>query len=82
MNQNDILNGLADILFEVAEVDPASVALDSTLDGDLDIDSLLMVEVTVAAEEKFGVVIADEDLSTFKTVGDLVRHISQQFALA
>jgi len=43
---------------------------------DLDVDSLSMVEVAMAAEEKFGVKIPDEELPKLKTVGDAVNYIS------
>ncbi len=36
-----------------------------------------MVEVVVAAEEKFGVKIPDEDVKSLKTVGDAVSYIQR-----
>ena len=42
---------------------------------DLDVDSLSMVEVAMAAEEKFGVKIPDDELPKLKTVGDAVSYI-------
>ncbi|MCK9898508.1 MULTISPECIES: acyl carrier protein [Parafrankia] len=77
MSQADILAGLAAILEEVAGVDPADVTADKTFIDDLDVDSLSMVEVVVAAEEKFGVKIPDEDVKTLKTVGDAVSYIQR-----
>ncbi|MEX5631725.1 acyl carrier protein [Parafrankia sp. FMc2] len=77
MSQADILSGLAAILEEVAGVDPADVTADKTFIDDLDVDSLSMVEVVVAAEEKFGVKIPDEDVKTLKTVGDAVSYIQR-----
>ncbi|WP_018504673.1 acyl carrier protein [Parafrankia discariae] len=77
MSQTDILAGLAEILEEVAGVDPADVTADKTFIDDLDVDSLSMVEVVVAAEEKFGVKIPDEDVKTLKTVGDAVSYIQR-----
>lgn len=43
---------------------------------DLDIDSLLMVEITVAVEDRFEVQIPDERSAELKTVGDLVGYIA------
>jgi acyl carrier protein len=45
---------------------------------DLDVDSLSMVEVVVAAEERFGVKIPDEQVTELKTVGDAVNFIVSQ----
>jgi acyl carrier protein len=77
MSQTDVLAGLAEILEEVAGVDPADVTPEKTFIDDLDVDSLSMVEVVVAAEEKFGVKIPDDDVKTLKTVGDAVSYIQK-----
>jgi acyl carrier protein len=73
----DILAGLAVILEEVAGVDPADVTPEKTFIDDLDVDSLSMVEVVVAAEEKFAVKIPDDDVKSLKTVGDAVSYIQR-----
>jgi acyl carrier protein len=75
MSQNDIIGGLAEILEEVAGVNPAEVTPEKTFIDDLDVDSLSMVEVVVAAEEKFDVKIPDEDVKGLRTVGDAVSYI-------
>ena len=49
--QQEILSGLAEIVNEVAGVPAADVQLEKSFVDDLDIDSLSMVEVVVAAEE-------------------------------
>ncbi len=71
------LSGLAEIVNEVAGVPVDSVQLDKAFTDDLDIDSLSMVEVVVAAEEKFGVKIPDDDVKDLRTVGDAVNYIAQ-----
>lgn len=77
---DDIRNGLAEILKEVADVDPANVSPEKSFVDDLDVDSLSMVEVALAAEEKFGVKIPDEELSNLRTVGDAVKYIESHEA--
>ena len=71
----EIRAGLAEILNEVADVDTADVTDDKSFTDDLDVDSLSMVEVAMAAEEKFGVKIPDDELPKLKTVGDAVSYI-------
>jgi acyl carrier protein len=73
----EILSGLAEIVNEVAGVPAADVQLDKSFTDDLDIDSLSMVEVVVAAEEKFNVKIPDDDVKNLKTVGDAVGYIAK-----
>ncbi|MDH6132240.1 acyl carrier protein [Kitasatospora sp. MAA4] len=75
MTTEEIHEGLAAILQEVAGNDPAEIQLDKSFANDLDVDSLLLVEVVVAAEERFGVSISEDDLKEGSTVGDLVRSI-------
>lgn len=74
-SESDILQGLAEILNEVAGVDTALVTPEKSFIDDLDVDSLSMVEVVVAAEEKFEVRIPDDDVKNLRTVGDAVNYI-------
>jgi acyl carrier protein len=71
----DIVAGLASVLEEVAGTPIDKVVPEAAFEKDLDIDSLTMVEVVVACEEKFGVRIPDEALETMTTVGDAVAYI-------
>jgi acyl carrier protein len=75
LSQEEILEGLAEIVNEVAGIDASEVQLDKSFTGDLDVDSLTMVEVVVAAEEKFGVKIPDDAVKDLSTVGDAVGFI-------
>lgn len=72
---DEIREGLASILNEVADVAPDDVSDEKSFTDDLDVDSLSMVEVAMAAEEKFGVKIPDDELPKLKTVGDAVNYI-------
>lgn len=72
---DEVRSGLASILEEVADVSPDDVSDDKSFVDDLDVDSLSMVEVAMAAEEKWGVKIPDEELPKLKTVGDAVNYI-------
>jgi acyl carrier protein len=71
----EIREGLAKILNDVADVAPGDVQDDKSFVDDLDVDSLSMVEVAMAAEEEFGVKIPDDELPKLKTVGDAVKYI-------
>ena len=75
MTRDEISAGLAEILEEVAGVSPADVSEEKSFTEDLDVDSLSMVEVVVAAEERFDVKIPDEDVKNLKTVGDATSYI-------
>ena len=72
----EILEGLATIVNEVAGVPVEDVQPDKSFVDDLDIDSLSMVEVVMAAEDKWGVKIPDSEVKNLKTVGDAVTYIA------
>ena len=72
----DVMAGLIEVLDEVAGTPADKVTLEATFLDDLDIDSLTMVEIVVACEERFGVRIPDEALENLKTVGDAVTFIA------
>jgi len=72
----EILEGLATIVNEVAGVPVEDVQTDKSFVDDLDIDSLSMVEVVMAAEDKWGVKIPDSEVKNLKTVGDAVSFIA------
>ena len=77
MTQEEILTGLGEIIDEVAGVPAEEVTPEKSFVDDLDIDSLSMVEVVVAAEERFGVKIPDDDVKGLRTVGDAVSYIEK-----
>ena len=60
---------------EEARVDPDAVTMEAELSGDLGINSLELADLVYLCEEKFNVVIDDEDLHNFITVGDVVRYL-------
>ena len=70
------LEGLAAIVNEVAGTPIEDITPDKSFVDDLDIDSLSMVEVVMACEDKFGVKIPDDQVKNLKTVGDAVSFIS------
>ena len=75
MTEQEIQTGLGEIVDEVAGVPADEVTPDKSFDDDLDIDSLSMVEIAVAAQDKFGVEIPDDELKNLKTVKDVIDYV-------
>ena len=75
LTEQEILDGLGEIIDEVAGVPADQVTPDKTFVDDLDIDSLSMVEIAVAAQDKFGVEIPDDQLKDLKTVQDVIDYV-------
>jgi acyl carrier protein len=80
MPQDQVFAGIAEILVAVAGVDQADITPGTSLTGDLGIDSLTMMEVVVAAEDRFGLLIDDDAWPRFTTVLDAARYIEQASA--
>ena len=77
MTQEEILAGLSEIIDEIAGVPADEVTPEKTFVDDLDIDSLSMVEIAVAAQDKFGVEIPDDQLKDLKTVQDVINYVER-----
>ena len=63
------------IVVDTLNCDADKVTIDASLTDDLQADSLDAVELNMAFEDKFGITIADEDLGTLKTVGDIFNYL-------
>jgi acyl carrier protein len=77
MTDLEILEGLGEIVEEIAGVPAADVTPNKSFVDDLDIDSLSMVEIAVAAQDKFGVEIPDDQLKDLTTVQDVVAFVGK-----
>jgi acyl carrier protein len=77
MTEQEILAGLGEIIDEIAGVPADQVTPDKSFVDDLDIDSLSMVEIAVAAQDKFGVEIPDDELKNLRTVQDVVLFVQR-----
>jgi acyl carrier protein len=73
--QEEIRASLASIVNEIAGVPAEDVVADKSFTEDLDVDSLSMVEIVVAAEERLGVSISDDAAGQMKTVGDVIDYV-------
>ena len=54
-------------------IEDSKVTMESKLEEDLEIDSLGIVEVVMAFEDEFNIVIDDEELTDVRTVGEAVN---------
>ena len=70
---------LKEVFVDTLNCDADKVTM-ASLTEDLQADSLDAVELNMAFEEKFGVTIADEDLGTLKTVGDIFNYLAARAA--
>lgn len=73
-----IFDKLKALIAEQLSVDPADITLEATFVDDLGVDSLDLVELSMALEEEFGIEeMSEEDMANIKTVGDLVEYLAK-----
>ena len=66
---------LKEYLVNELRVDADKVTMEAELVADLGINSLELADLVLLCEDKFDVVIDDEELGNFKTVGDVIRYL-------
>lgn len=66
---------IRDLLAKQLKLKPEKITMESTISGDLEADSIDILELLMTLEEENGIVIPDEKLAGFKTVGDIVRYL-------
>ena len=71
---------LKSLLVEELNVEESAITMDAELANDLGVNSLELADLILLCEEKFNLVIDDEDLHTFITVGDVVNYLDENYA--
>ncbi len=66
------------IIVDLLGVDPDKVTMDARFREDLEADSLDLVELIMALEDKFDAEIPDEDAQNITTVGEAVKYIEER----
>lgn len=70
-----VFEDVRDVVVEQLSVSPDSVKLDSKIVEDLGADSLDVVELVMALEEKFDVEIPDSEAEKLVSIQDVVSYI-------
>jgi len=74
---SDVFKDVKEIIVEQLGLDEDAVTMESRFREDLEADSLDIVELIMAFEDKFGGEISDEDAQSIVTVGDVVKFIEK-----
>ena len=80
LGPDEVFRILRERLAEILEIDEDRITLDSSFAGDLDADSLALIELVEALEEELGertvgFSIDDEDLGELHTVREAVDYV-------
>lgn len=68
---------LRDVIAEELDVEAAEVTAESSFIDDLGADSLDLFELVMSIEDAFGVSIPNEELSSIKTVQDVLDYAAK-----
>ena len=71
---------LQDLAGEILGVDPDQVQLDKSFARDLAADSLDLVELIAAVEDKYSVELPESELEKMKVIGDLWKFLEEKSA--
>ncbi len=74
----EIEKGVKDIIVDLLQVDRDQITLATRFREDLKADSLDLVELIQAIEEKFHGDISDEEAQKITTVGEAVKYIDER----
>ena len=75
MAETDTFTEIKTIIVDLLGAEESKVTSDARFREDLEADSLDLVELIMAFEEKFGGEISDEDAQKITTVGQAVEYI-------
>ena len=78
IRRNVMFENLKKFLVDELHVKAEGITMEAELSGDLGINSLELADLVYLCEEKFNVVIDDDELNNFVTVGDVVRYLETQ----
>jgi acyl carrier protein len=71
---------LQDLAGEILGVDPDQVQMDKSFQRDLAADSLDLVELIAAIEDKYDVELPEEELEKMKVISDLWKFLEEKTA--
>jgi acyl carrier protein len=72
-----LFDDVKEVVVEQLNVNPDEVKMESKFVEDLGADSLDVVELVMALEEKFNIEIPDDQAEKIQTVGDAVKYIEE-----
>jgi acyl carrier protein len=80
MDRATVLSMLSEVASEILGVEASAVTETANFKDDLDADSLDLVEVVMALEEKLDIAIPEEDLADITTVGQAADVVLDKLA--
>lgn len=81
LTPNDVRGEIRRLVAEVTELEPDEIRDDANYQEELDMDSLMAMEIMVAVDKKFRIEVPEEEFLALEnidqTVDAVMRHIQQ-----
>ncbi len=74
---DDMFGKVSEILAKQLRLQPENIKMESLIKKDLGADSLDILQLLMKIEDKYGIMIPDEELATFETVADVVSYLEK-----
>ena len=74
----DVAEQVTAVICEQLAVEPEAVTPNASFVDDLGADSLAMVELVLALEDRLGISVPEEDTEKIRTVSDAIAYIERQ----
>ncbi len=68
---------LRNLIAEIVEVEPKEITLDASFVEDLNIDSMMALEILAATEKKYNLKIPEENLTKITSLKQVVGLVNQ-----
>ena len=79
MSVEEIFQIMRELVSEEFVMDPENISMDTSFEDDLGANSVDLVELAMAMEERFEIEeVPEEELPALKTVGDAVRFLADR----
>lgn len=68
---------IIEAISEQLKIDPSTLTEQTSILDDIGADSLDIVELLMTLEDRYGVIVPDDEASKLKTIGDIADYIEE-----
>ena len=68
---------IREVLAERIGIEKEKITMESSIVGDLNIDSIGMIDLIMELEDEYGIEFDEDDADKIKTIGDVVEYIQK-----
>lgn len=76
MQRAEVLDLFRQLAVELLDLEPDQIRADASFKDDLDVDSLSLVEYTMAVEDKLGISLPEDEVAPLKTIGEFADLVA------